>query len=232
MAALLSALGQFPSSSSRFVVVRLDDGSQARHLSHSGADKLLLYSYAGEDTPKCVFPTPYVSVPSTSPDSPPSYVHGNGIHLYRPNASVHSFISDGIITDWDAATRAIDHAFTERMRLKNLEEFPFLHTEVSWNTKENKEKMCELAFEKWGAPAYYAVDKAVMSAYVSPFLLLSLQSRLCLTDALPLQLRRWQGFRSHRRRRRRARDDYSHLRRLRTAERSVSAAPTSLSNTS
>jgi actin-related protein 4 len=125
------------------------------------------HSYAGEDTPKCVFPSPYVSVPSTSdPSSAPSYIHGNNIHLYRPHASVHSFISDGIVTDWEAASRAIDHAFQERMRLKNLEEFPFLSTEASWNTKENKEKMCELAFEKWQAPAYYAVDKAVMSACV------------------------------------------------------------------
>ncbi|GAA5864554.1 hypothetical protein JCM8547_005578 [Rhodosporidiobolus lusitaniae] len=123
--------------------------------------------YAGEDSPKCVFPSAYASVPSPSPDSPPSFVHGNSIHLYRPNASVHSFISDGIVTDWDAASRAIEHAFTDRMRLSSLEEYPFLSTEASWNTKENKEKMCEIAFEKWGAPAYYAVDKAVMSAFAA-----------------------------------------------------------------
>lgn len=40
-------------------------------------------------------------------------------------------------------------------------------TEPSWNTKDNKEKMVELAFETWQTPAYYAVDKAVMSACVS-----------------------------------------------------------------
>jgi hypothetical protein len=182
----------------------------------------LYNSYAGEDTPKCVFPTPYVSVPSSSPDSPPSYVHGNGIHLYRPNATVHSFISDGIVTDWDAASRAIEHAFSERMRLKNLEEYPFLSTEVSWNTKENKEKMCELAFEKWGTPAYYAVDKAVMSACV-----FSLYSSPCAPscwrtrsdDPLCSQLRCRKGFRLDRRCWRRARDDYSHLRRVCLAER-------------
>lgn len=52
------------------------------------------------------------------------------------------------------------------MRLNSLEEFPLLVTEPSWNTKENKEKMCELAFESWNCPAYYSVDRAVMSAYV------------------------------------------------------------------
>ncbi|GAA5901109.1 hypothetical protein JCM6882_006120 [Rhodosporidiobolus microsporus] len=123
--------------------------------------------YAGEDAPKCVFPSPYVSISSSTADCPPTFVHGNGIHLYRPNATVNSFITDGIVSDWDAAERAIEHAFTERMRLKSLEEYPFLSTEASWNTKENKEKMCELAFEKWQAPAYYAVDKAVMSAFAA-----------------------------------------------------------------
>ncbi|GAA5820366.1 hypothetical protein JCM11251_005594 [Rhodosporidiobolus azoricus] len=123
--------------------------------------------YAGEDAPKAVFPSPYVSIPSSTSDSPPTYVHGNGIHLYRPHAEVHNFITDGIVTDWAGAERAVEHAFTERMRLKSLEEYPFLNTEASWNTKENKEKMCELAFEKWQAPAYYAVDKAVMSAFAA-----------------------------------------------------------------
>ncbi|GAA5985790.1 hypothetical protein JCM11641_006207 [Rhodosporidiobolus odoratus] len=123
--------------------------------------------YAGEDSPKCVFPSPYVSIPSSDPSSPPSHIHGNAIHLYRPNATVHSFISDGIVTDWDAAERAIEHAFTDRMRMKSLEEYPFLATEPSWNPKENKEKMAELAFEKWQTPAYYAVDKAVMSAFAA-----------------------------------------------------------------
>lgn len=69
-----------------------------------------------------------------------------------------------MITDWEAASRILDHAFRDRMRLNTLEEFPLLVTEPSWNTKENKEKMCELAFESWNCPAYYSVDRAVMSA--------------------------------------------------------------------
>ncbi|CEQ39687.1 SPOSA6832_01233 [Sporobolomyces salmonicolor] len=123
--------------------------------------------YAGEDTPKTVFPTSYASVPSSDPSQPPTYVHGSAVHLYRPHATVNNFITDGIVTDWDAAGRAIDHAFKDRMRLKSLDEFPLLATEPSWNTKENREKMCELAFEQWEAPAYYAVDKAVMSSFAA-----------------------------------------------------------------
>jgi len=126
-----------------------------------------------------VFPTSYSSVPSSDPSQPPSYIHGVSSQLYRPNGTIETFVQDGIVTDWDAAERAIDHAFSDRMRLKTLEEYPLLVTEPSWNTKENREKMCEIAFEKWQAPAYYAVDKAVMSSSVL-FSFLSL-SRSALT---------------------------------------------------
>ena len=53
------------------------------------------------------------------------------------------------------------------MRLDKLTDYPLLVTEASWNTKENREKMCQVAFEQWDVPAYYAVDKAVMSAFAS-----------------------------------------------------------------
>ncbi|GAA6009028.1 hypothetical protein JCM11491_005716 [Sporobolomyces phaffii] len=123
--------------------------------------------YAGEDAPKTLFPTAYSTVPSPDPSQPPSHVHGVAAHLYRPHSTIQSFVSDGIVTDWNAAERAIDHAFSDRMRLTSLEEYPLLVTEPSWNTKENREKMCEIAFEKLHAPAYYAVDKAVMSSFAS-----------------------------------------------------------------
>ncbi|TNY18285.1 actin family [Rhodotorula diobovata] len=123
--------------------------------------------YAGEDAPKCVFPTAYATLPASDPAQPPTHVHGNAIHLYRPHATISNFVHDGIVTDWDAAGRAIDHALRDRLRLKSLDEFPLLATEPSWNTKDNKEKMVELAFETWQTPAYYAVDKAVMSAFAA-----------------------------------------------------------------
>lgn len=121
-------------------------------------------SYAGEDAPKTVFPTTYAAVPG--PDGSFTYSHGNSVHLYRPHAVHRNFVEDGLINDWEAAERALEHAFRDRMRLESLEEFPLMATEPSWNSKENREQMCEVAFEKWQTPAYYAVDKSVMSSYV------------------------------------------------------------------
>ncbi|KAK4054587.1 NuA4 histone acetyltransferase subunit [Microbotryomycetes sp. JL201] len=124
--------------------------------------------YAGEDAPKCVFPTTYATVPADAGSQDgPKYIHGIGANLYRPNAVLSNPIIDGIVTDWDALSRTLDHAFKDRMRLQDLSEYPLLVTEPCWNTKENKERMCQLAFEDWKVPAYYAVDKAVMSAFAT-----------------------------------------------------------------
>ncbi|KAK4051073.1 NuA4 histone acetyltransferase subunit [Microbotryomycetes sp. JL221] len=121
--------------------------------------------YAGEDAPKCVFPTTFASVPND--DGTQKYIHGIDANLYRPHSVLSNPISDGIVTDWDAVSRTLDHAFRHRMRMQDLSDFPLLVTEPCWNTKQNKERMCQLAFEEWKVPAYYAVDKAVMSAFAA-----------------------------------------------------------------
>lgn len=153
--------------------------SSSSHVTTADLCLPLARSYAGEDAPKAVFPSAYAAVPTSTPDAAASasYIHGNSAHLYRPHAAIHNFVQDGIVADWDAASRAVEHAFAQRLRLDSLEEYPLLATEASWNPKENKELLCELAFEKWNAPAYYAVDKAVMSASVQPSLLSFLSSR-------------------------------------------------------
>lgn len=117
-----------------------------------------------------MFPTTFATVPAsgsapgTTTTDGPTYVHGNGANLYRPHAVLSNPISDGLVTDWAALERTLDHAFRDRMRMNDLQEFPLLVTEPCWNTMDNRERMCQLAFEQWNTPAYYAVDKAVMSA--------------------------------------------------------------------
>lgn len=54
-------------------------------------------------------------------------------------------------------------AFIEMLRIRP-EEHPLLCTEPAWNTKENREKTVELAFEKFQFPAFYLVPDAVMTA--------------------------------------------------------------------
>lgn len=121
-------------------------------------------SYAGEDAPKAVFPSAFATVPRADGSGDPSYIHGSSVNLYRPNAVHSPLLTDGLVSDWPALSRTLTHAFTDLMRLPTLEDWPLLVTEPSWVTKEQREKMCEVAFEEWKVPAYYGVDKSVMSA--------------------------------------------------------------------
>lgn len=129
------------------------------------------HSYAGEDTPKVVIPSSYGHVPAHD-DVAAQYYFGNaGPSVYRPQQSVLNPLRDSIVEDWDAAERLIEHALKDGLRLPSLEEHPLLVTEPAWNSKENRERMIELAFEGWNAPAYYAADRAVLTRCVSHWLL-------------------------------------------------------------
>lgn len=44
-------------------------------------------------------------------------------------------------------------------------EHPLLLTEPSWNSKEAREEMTELAFEGLGAPAFYLANSTVLSSF-------------------------------------------------------------------
>jgi actin-related protein len=53
----------------------------------------------------------------------------------------------------------------QQMRLGSLEEHPLLISEPSWQSKENRERWTELAFEGYGCPAFYSVDKNVLTSF-------------------------------------------------------------------
>lgn len=59
----------------------------------------------------------------------------------------------------------LSFACRNQLRLSSLEEHPVLISESTWQSKENRERLLELAFEGWGAPAYYTVDKNVLTAF-------------------------------------------------------------------
>lgn len=69
-----------------------------------------------------------------------------------------------MIHDWDATEKMIDYAMRDGLRIRDLAENPLLVTEPSWTSKEGREKMMELAFESFQAPAYYSIDRAVATA--------------------------------------------------------------------
>jgi actin-like protein 6B len=67
------------------------------------------------------------------------------------------------VTDFTPIPSLISHALTEVMRC-NPAEHPILVTEAAWNTPANRERMAEIIFEEFQAPAFYIANTGVLNA--------------------------------------------------------------------
>ena len=141
--------------------------------------------YAGEDTPKVVIPTSYGYIPAREPsegsENQASYYFGDhGPTLWRAQMEVVNPLKESMVEDWTAVEKLMKVVFDREMRLGLagaelepdekrgiLTEHPLLVTEPSWNSKENRERMIEMAFEEFDTPAYYSVDRSVMAAFAA-----------------------------------------------------------------
>lgn len=152
--------------------------------------------FAGEDGPKSVVPTYYGVIES---DLGPQYLFGeNAIHNPLPNLEIKNpWSSDGIVEDWETATRVWEYAITSRLTgakptdpaknglnepsngdmdvemealddaEKPLADSPLLMTEPGWSSSKAREKYIEIAMEDWGTPAFYLGKTGVLAAFAS-----------------------------------------------------------------
>ncbi|KAI9490446.1 actin family [Zychaea mexicana] len=145
--------------------------------------------YAGEDTPRAIFPTSfgYLEEPDTDPEQKSNadgdvqmadasdeksdkrvkkkyYIGDSKVNTWRENMEVRHPLNDGLVNDWDALEQIWNASFRDMLRIDPTEH-PLLCTEPAWNTTENREKFVELAFEKFSFPAFYLAKDAVMTAF-------------------------------------------------------------------
>ncbi|KAI9013356.1 actin family [Phycomyces nitens] len=167
--------------------------------------------YAGEDTPKAVFPTSYgyleepdtdysagkpsvdgdVSMGDVSEETDSRikkryFIGDSMINTWRPNMEIKNPMHEGLVNDWEAMEQIWNAAFRTMLRIDPTEH-PLLCTEPAWNTPEKREKMVELAFEKFEFPAFYLAKDAVMTAFsVGRATALVLDSGGSMTSAVPV----------------------------------------------
>ncbi|KAI8939790.1 hypothetical protein NX059_003529 [Plenodomus lindquistii] len=148
--------------------------------------------FAGEDVPKSVCPSFYGQKDG-------SLLFGeNAIHSPTGGLEIKNYWgADGIVEDWDTATKLWEYAITSRLtgtkpgdpsrnglndkdegatdvdmedldnNEKPLEDSPLLVTEPGWNSAKAREKYIEIAMEDWGAPAFFLQKTGVLAAFAS-----------------------------------------------------------------
>ncbi|CAD2084574.1 actin-related protein [Plasmodium vinckei] len=122
--------------------------------------------FAGDDAPNLVFPS-YVGRPKykrvMAGAVEGNLFVGNKAEEYRGLLKVTYPINHGIIENWNDMENIWIHVYNS---LKiNSEEHPVLLTEAPLNPQKNKEKIAEVFFESFNAPALFISIQAILSLY-------------------------------------------------------------------
>ena len=97
----------------------------------------------------------------------PSHVFDSvvGSQRYTPSTTLLSPLKDSLIYDFESLESLWDAAYARSRTVSS--EHPLLFTEPGWNPKESREKLIELAFEKYQVPGFFLGRTPVLSSFAA-----------------------------------------------------------------
>lgn len=78
-------------------------------------------------------------------------------------------LENGIVRNWDDVEHVWDYTFNEKLRI-DPSQCKILLTEPPMNPKKNRERLCQVMFEKYGYQAAYVAIQAVLTLYAQGLL--------------------------------------------------------------
>ncbi|KAI8619291.1 actin family [Chytriomyces sp. MP71] len=120
--------------------------------------------FAGDDSPKGVFPSTIGLVETGAQRQ--HFIGENRAFAWRDKMEMRNPMANGVVNDWDALEAIWEYTFKERLG-SPAAEHPLLVSEAAWATRDVREKLIEIAFEKFGVPAFYIAKAPVLAAFAA-----------------------------------------------------------------
>lgn len=112
------------------------------------------------------------------------YIGDMGANTFRPGMEIGtSFGHDGLLASASSLLAQLEYGIDTFLDA-DATQHPLLFTEPTWNPKEAREELIEMAFEGLGVPGFYIANQPVMSSYVCALLAPTLQLLTLTLDPL------------------------------------------------